>query len=406
MKALFSWKMLAMLALGFSSGAPFLVIRDVIKAWLTDAKIDLVQIGLISAVSFPYTFKFVWSPLLDRYSTPFLGRRRGWMLVMQAALLVAILALGRLDPTQHLWMMSMVCMAIAFFSASQDIVLDAFRREFLTESELGAGTGIWVNGYRLANLATVGIAFALADKIGYANVHFLLAGMMFVGIITTLLVKEPVSDVKAPRTLKEAVVEPFVEFFRRREAWWVLAFILLYKIGDNMASAMNIPFILSLGFEKTEYFVVVKGLGMAALFLGMFLAGVLMLRIGISRALWIFGGLQMISTFGFSWLAFVGKDHLTLSAVVVFELLATGLGSTAYTAYMSSQTNRRFTATQYALMTSLMAVPGTIVAAGTGFIAQATGWPGFYAVCALAAIPGMLILAKIAPWGQEVKVQD
>jgi len=393
--------MLAMFTLGFSSGFPFYVIREVLKAWLTDTNVDLGTIGLFSAVALPYTWKFIWSPAMDGITPPFLGRRRGWMLLTQTGLLILIAVMGQLNPTESLKTMAVVAFSIAVFSASQDIVLDAFRREYLTDEELGLGTGIWMNAWRFGMFASTGTAFFLADSIGYPAVHLVLSIMMGVGIITTLLVSEPDTGVSPPGSLQETVIEPFREFFSRGGAWWVLAFILLYKIGDNMAGAMNIPFILKTGFTKQEYFVIVKGIGMLALFGGAFLGGIVMIRLGIANSLWVFGILQAVSTAGFALLVVFGKNHVLLSGIVAFEFLATGLGQAAYASYMAIQTNKRFTATQYAMMTSLMAVPGTLAAAVTGYMAEYLGWTGFYIVCSLVAIPGMLLLMRIAPWGSS-----
>ena len=400
-KTILSLKMLAMFTLGFASGFPFYVVRDVLKLWLTDANVDLGTIGLFSAVALPYTWKFIWSPAMDGYTPPFLGRRRGWMLLTQIGLLILIAAMGQLDPTKSLSMMAVVAFCIALFSASQDIALDAFRREYLTDEELGLGTGIWMNAWRFGMFASTGTAFLLSDDIGYPAVHIVLSLMMGIGIITTLLVSEPDTGVAAPQTLKEAVVEPFAEFFSRGGAWWVLAFILLYKVGDNMAGAMNIPYILKMGFTKQEYFVIVKGIGMFALFGGAFLGGVVMIRLGIANSLWVFGILQAVSTACFALLMIVGKNHVILTGIVAFEFLATGLGQAAYATYMALQTNKRFTATQYAMMTSLMAIPGTAAAAITGYMAEYLGWSGFYITCALVAVPGMLLLIRIAPWGSS-----
>ncbi|MBW2483929.1 MAG: AmpG family muropeptide MFS transporter [Deltaproteobacteria bacterium] len=400
-KIIFSPKMLAMFALGFSSGFPFYVIREVLKAWLTDANIDLGTIGLFSAVALPYTWKFVWSPAMDGVTVPFLGRRRGWMILTQIGLLILIAVMGQLNPTESLKMMAVVAFCIAVFSASQDIVLDAFRREYLTDEELGLGTGIWMNAWRFGMFASTGTAFFLADSIGYPAVHLVLSMMMGVGIITTLLVPEPETGVTPPRTLQETVIEPFREFFSRGGAWWVLAFILLYKLGDNMAGAMNIPFILKTGFTKQEYFVIVKGIGVLALLGGAFLGGIIMIRLGIANSLWVFGVLQAISTAGFALLVFLGKNHVLLSGIVAFEFLATGLGQAAYASYMAVQTNKRFTATQYAMMTSLMAIPGTVAAAVTGYMVEFLGWAGFYITCSLIALPGILLLVRIAPWGSS-----
>ena len=401
LKTILSPKMLAMFTLGFSSGFPFYVIREVLKAWLTDANVDLGTIGLFSAVALPYTWKFVWSPAMDGYTPPFLGRRRGWMLLTQVGLLILIASLGQFDPTKSLKTMAVIAFGIALFSASQDIALDAFRREYLTDEELGLGTGIWMNAWRFGMFASVGTAFFFADRIGYPAVHLILSLMMGAGIITTLLVPEPKVDITAPGTLEEAVIEPFREFFSRGGALWVLAFILLYKIGDNMAGAMNIPYILKMGFTKEEYFIIVKGIGTVALFGGAFLGGIVMIRLGIANSLWVFGILQAVSTACFALLVLVGKNQLVLTGIVAFEFLATGLGQAAYASYMAVQTNKRFTATQYAMMTSLMAVPGTLAAAATGYMAEYLGWVGFYITCALAALPGMLLLVRIAPWGSS-----
>jgi PAT family beta-lactamase induction signal transducer AmpG len=401
LKTIFSLKMLAMFTLGFASGFPFYVVRDVLKLWLTDVNVDLGTIGLFSAVALPYTWKFIWAPAMDGITPPFLGRRRGWMLMTQVGLLILIAAMGQLDPTKSLKMMAVVAFCIAIFSASQDIALDAFRREYLTDEELGLGTGIWMNSWRFGMYASTGTAFLLSDKIGYPAVHVILSLMMGTGIITTLLVPEPDIETGGPLTLQEAVVEPFREFFSRGGAWWVLAFILLYKVGDNMAGAMNIPYILKMGFTKQEYFVIVKGIGMMALFGGAFLGGIVMVRLGIANSLWVFGLLQAVSTAFFALLMIVGKNHVLLTGIVAFEFLATGLGQAAYASYMAVQTNKRFTATQYAMMTSLMAVPGTAAAAITGYMAEYLGWITFYIICALIAVPGMLLLMRIAPWGSS-----
>jgi PAT family beta-lactamase induction signal transducer AmpG len=400
-KIIFSPKMLAMFTLGFSSGFPFYVIREVLKAWLTDANIDLGTIGLFSAVALPYTWKFVWSPAMDGITLPFLGRRRGWMLLTQLVLLILIGTMGQINPAESLKMMAVVAFSIALFSASQDIVLDAFRREYLTDEELGLGTGIWMNAWRFGMFASTGTAFFLADRIGYPAVHLVLCAMMGIGIITTLLVSEPDTGVRPPQSLQETVVEPFREFFSRGGAWWVLAFILLYKLGDNMAGAMNIPFILKMGFTKQEYFVIVKGVGMLALFGGAFLGGIVMIRLGIANSLWVFGILQAVSTAGFALLVVFGKNQILLSGIVAFEFLATGLGQAAYASYMAVQTNKRFTATQYAMMTSLMAIPGTVAASVTGYMAEYLGWVVFYILCSLVALPGLLLLLRIAPWGSS-----
>jgi PAT family beta-lactamase induction signal transducer AmpG len=410
-KSLISWKVLVMAIFGFCSGFPFYILKDVLKAWMTDAKVDLSTIGLFSAVTLPYTFKFIWAPLMDRFVPP-LGRRRGWILISQVLLAIAIMSMGQFDPQNSLKWIAVVALIVAFFGASQDIALDAFRREYLKDEELGLGTGVWMNTWRLGMYISVGVAFLAADnEISYSTIHLILGAMIAIGIVCTLFVGEPQVTVAPPKTLRESIVGPFKEFFSRKGAWLILAFVLLYKLGDNMASAMSIPFILAQGFTKTEYFVVVKGLGMLGLFGGVLLGGFLMLRLTISKALWLFGILQALSTLSFILLInsdpndphWISMRLPLLSAVVCFEFLSTGLGQAAYASYMAMQTNKRFTATQYALLTSLMALPNSAAAAVTGFMAEDLGWVGFYVVCSLLAVPGMLLLIKLAPWKSSKK---
>ncbi|MEW6076725.1 MAG: AmpG family muropeptide MFS transporter [Thermodesulfobacteriota bacterium] len=412
---MFTRRMAAMFFLGFSSGFPFYIIKDVLKAWMTDAGIDLATIGLFSAVSLPYTLKFLWSPLMDRFVPPFFGRRRGWILIAQIGLVAAIAVLGQFDPGKSLIWIAIAAMAVSFFGASQDIALDAFRREYLSEEELGFGTGVWMNAWRLGMYVSVGLAFLTADaRVDWATIHLLLAAMMVVGIVTTLMVREPDMPPEAPRSLQAAIIEPFTEFFRRDGAFIILLFILLYKLGDNMAGALNIPFILKMGFSKTEYLVIVKGIGMMGMFGGVLLGGALMIRLGIARSLWVFGAFQAVSTAGFALLVIIDHEsrfwvahrQSLLSAIVCFEFFSTGLGQAAYATYMAVKTNRQFTATQYALLTSLMAVPGALAAMVTGYMAEYLGWSGFYITCALLAVPGMLLLLKLAPWNATNRELD
>ncbi|MFO7884969.1 MAG: MFS transporter [Desulfobacteraceae bacterium] len=415
LKIMLSWKMAVMFFFGFISGFPYYVVKDVLKAWMTDANVDLATLGLFSAVTLPYTLKFIWSPAMDRYVPPFLGRRRGWILMAQIALVAAIALMGQFDPGHCLGWIALTALGVSFFGATQDIALDAFRREYLTSQELGFGTGVWMNAWRLGMYISVGFSFLAADAdVGWDNIHLLLALMMIIGIVTTLLVKEPFVEEAPPLTLKEAVIEPFADLLSRRGIFFVLAFILLYKIGDNMAGAMNIPFILKQGFTKTQYFVIVKGIGMAGLFGGVLAGGALMIRLGIAKSLWIFGILQAVSTAGFALL--VKFDHsgefwynysnILLGGIVGFEFLATGMGQAAYATYMAVQTRKKFTATQYAVLTSLMAIPGSIAASITGFMAEALGWAWFYYTCAFMALPGMILLIRLAPWHAENRDLD
>ena len=405
-RIMLSWKMMAMFFFGFSSGFPFYIIKDVLKLWMTESGVDLATIGLFSALGLPYTLKFVWSPLMDGYVPRFLGRRRGWILIAQIGLMVSIALIGQFDPSKSLFWIVFMALCINFFGASQDIALDAFRREYLTSDELGFGTGVWMNAWRLGMYVSIGIALLTELNISWASIHIILALMMGIGILTTFFVPEPKVDAPPPVSVKEAVIEPFVEFFKRHGAVLVLLFILLYKIGDNMAGAMTIPFILKMGFSKTEYFIIVKGIGMFGLFGGVILGGSIMIRLGIAKSLWVFGILQAISTALFAIMVMVDHTSLIwveyrqviLGCIIGFEFFSTGLGQAAYATYMAIQTNKRFTATQYALLTSLMAVPGVVAASATGFMAKYLGWDVFYFLCAIIAVPGLLLLFKIAPW--------
>jgi len=406
LKVMLSWKMLVMFFFGFSSGFPYYIIKDVLKFWMMDAHVDIAKIGLFALVGMPYTLKFVWSPMMDGVVPPFLGRRRGWILMAQLGLMVAIALLGQFDPEQSLVWIAVFALCLNFFGASQDIALDAFRREYLTSNELGFGTGVWMNAWRLGTFVSVGLSVLADFDFTWQTIFLMLTAVMGIGVMTTLLVPEPVVEDSLPVTIKQAIVEPFVEFFHRNRAVLILLFILLYKIGDNMASTMTIPYIVQMGFTKAQYFVIVKGVGMLGLFGGVLVGGSIMIRLGIAKSLYVFGVLQAVSTAFFAGLnmmdhgSFFWKEYnqAILGAIVAFEFFATGLGQAAYATYMAIQTNKRFTATQYALLTSLMGVPGVFAAAVTGYLSKDLGWNGFYFLCAVAAIPGMFLLFKIAPW--------
>jgi len=398
LKTIFSGRMLVALVMGFSCGMPLLLTITVLQAWMTEEGVDLTVIGLMALVGLPYTVKFFWAPFMDRYTLPLLGRRRGWLLTAQLALALAIAGVGLTDPASSPWMVAVAAFLVTFFSASQDIVVDAYRREDLSDEELGLGSSLYVNGYRLGMLLASGGGLILADYIPFSSVYLIMAGCMLPGVLTTLLAPEPPLPPGAPRRLREAVIDPLTEYFSREGALWILAFILLYKIGDTMASAMTTPFYLDIGFSKTEIGAVVKLFGFWATVVGSLVGGVIMLRLGINRSLWIFGVLQGISTAGFAFLANVGHSIPLLSGVIAFENLSGGMGTAAYVAFMASITNKRFTATQYALLSSLMGVPRVIASAPTGFLAKNFGWDGFFIACTLIAIPGMLLLFKFAPW--------
>ncbi|HJX34716.1 MAG TPA: AmpG family muropeptide MFS transporter [Desulfatiglandales bacterium] len=390
--------MLVAFIMGFSCGLPLLLTMGVLQAWMKDEGIDLTLIGLINLVQIPYTWKFIWAPLMDRYTLPFLGRRRGWMLIAQLALIVSITGLGFSNPADHFWMMVVMAILVAFFSATQDIVVDAYRREDLSDKELGLGSSLYISGYRLGSMLAAGGGLIMADHIPWSIVYMVMGLFMLIGVIATILSPEPITGTETPRTIKDAVIEPFAEYFKRRDALWMLAFILLYKIGDNMVSGITIPFYLEIGFTKTEIGAVVKIFGMWAIIAGALVGGTMMLRLGINRSLWLFGFLQAISSACFAILAQIGPSIPALSAVIAFENISMGMGSAAQLAFMASITDKRFTATQYAMLSSLAAIPRVIISAPTGYMAKHMGWEAFFIMCALIAIPGMLLLIKSAPW--------
>ncbi|MEA2078639.1 MAG: AmpG family muropeptide MFS transporter [Pseudomonadota bacterium] len=384
--------------MGFSSGLPLLLTGSLLQAWMTDEGVDLATIGLFALVGLPYTLKFLWAPLADRYCFPFFGRRRGWLIIIQLSLALSIAGLGWTQPAQSPFTVAVVAWLLAFFSASQDIVIDAYRRESLADNELGLGSSLYVNGYRIGMLLASGGGLIMADLIGFSMVYQFMALTMLVGILTTLFAPEPERPAGTPATLQDAVVQPFVDYFRRHHALLILLFILLYKVGDTMASHMTIPFYLDIGFSKTEIGAVVKLFGFWATIIGSIIGGVVILRTGIYRALWGFGILQAVSTAGFAVLAQVGYSLPWLAGVIAFENLSAGMGTAAFVAFMASLTNKQFTATQYALLSSLMGIPRVIVAAPTGYFADWMGWTVFFTLCALIAIPGLMLLTRFRGW--------
>ena len=398
LRTVFSARMLVALLMGFSSGLPWLLTGSVLQAWLTDEGVDLGTIGLFALVGLPYTLKFFWAPVVDRFTLPLLGRRRGWLIVVQLLLMASISALGWTQPAVNPLAVAVAALLVTFFSATQDIVIDAYRREALADRELGLGSSLYVNGYRVAMLLASGGGLILADFIPFSLVYQIMAAVMLLGILTTLFAPEPEAAEDLPATLREAVIRPFVDYFKRHHALLILTFILLYKVGDTMASHMSVPFYLDIGFSKTEIGAVVKLFGFWATIIGGLLGGILILRSGIYRSLWGFGILQALSTAGFALLAQVGYNLPLLAGVIAFENLSAGMGTAAFVAFMASLTDRRFTATQYALLSSLMGIPRVIVAAPTGYLADGLGWFWFFTCCALVAIPGLFLLTRFRGW--------
>lgn len=402
--SLLNRRMLLCVLIGFSSGLPLYVTSTMLQAWLHERGVGLQEIGLLTLTGLPYTWKFLWAPLLDRYRVPLLGRRRGWALCMQVALLLSIAAFGLLDPAQSVGSVAVLAGAVALFSATQDVALDAYRRELLPDHELGMGTALHVNAYRLASLVPGSLALILADRLPWSWVYLIVASFMAVGIVTSVLAPEPSAGIGAPRTLAEAVVGPFREFFSRGEhaqAALILLFMLLYKLGDAMGTALLVPFYLEVGFTKTVIGTVAKGVTVPAILVGSLTGGIAIAKAGINRCLWVFGVLQLVSTLGFALLARAGAEVWMLAGVVGFEYLTSGLGTSAFVAFLSRATDRRFTATQYALFSSLIALPRTLASAATGYVIAAIGYQSFFVACGLLALPGLLLLGKVAPWGER-----
>jgi PAT family beta-lactamase induction signal transducer AmpG len=395
---IFSGRMLVTFVMGFSCGLPLLLTITLLQAWMKDEGVDLAMIGMMSLVGLPYTVKFLWAPFLDRYIPAFLGRRRGWLLSAQILLVLSIAGLGFTEPGRNPFYVILAAILVTFFSATQDIIVDAFRRESLPDEELGLGSSLYINGYRVGMLLASGGGLIMADTLSYRAVYLIMAACLLPCILATILSPEPEISAGTPRTIKEAVIEPLIEYFSRKGAIWILSFIVLYKIGDTMASAMTIPFYIDIGFSKTEIGAVVKLFGFWATITGSLAGGFAMLYLGINRSLWIFGFFQALSTAGFAFLAHTGYSVQVLSGVIAFENFSSGMGTAAFTAFMASITNKKFTATQYALLSSLMGIPRVLASAPTGFLAGNTGWELFFIACTLIAIPGMLLLMKFAPW--------
>ncbi len=405
---LFSRRMLICVFTGFSSGLPLYLLINLVPAWLKSEAVDLKAIGFFALIQFPFTWKFLWAPLLDRFPILGLGRRRGWMLLTQLLLLASIGSFGFFTPQLDLWSIAYLALGVAFFSASQDIVLDAYRREILSDAELGLGNSVHVNAYRIAGLVPGAFSLVLADHLPWAQVFMITALFMLPGVMLTLLVREP-QLAREPKTLREAVVEPFHEFIHRkgwRSAVAILGFIFLYKLGDSMATALATPFYLDLGFSKTEIGLIAKNAGLWPSVAGAMLGGIWMVRLGINRALWLFGLVQLVTILGFVWLAGLGADPLALALVIGAEALGMGLGTAAFTAFIAKSTDPRYTATQFALFTSLAAVPRTFFNASTGVLVEQLGWVSFFWFCFFLALPGMLLLFKVAPWNGDRGVAE
>lgn len=396
-------RMLAILFLGFASGLPLFLTSRTLQAWMTEAGVDLTTIGLFSLVALPYSLKFLWSPLMDRFVPPFLGRRRGWLVMTQIALGLAIAAMAIHNPQTMLVAMALNALLIAFLSASQDIVFDAYRVDVLETWELGMGAATAILGYRGALLLTGGAALALADRLPWPLVYVLLGVLMALCTLITLTSPEPTRPDVPPATLEESVVLPFQDFFSRfhwQKGILILLFVFLYRLGDAFVNVMVTPFLIQTGFSKTDIGAIQGGMGLIATIVGLGIGGAVLSQIGINRSLWVFGGFQALSNLAYFLLAQVGQpDRLGMVWAINIENLCSGIGTAGLVAFMMSLCNHRFSATQYALLSSLMAVSRDLVVAPSGRLAENLGWPGFFLFTLIAALPGLGLLPFFAPWG-------
>jgi PAT family beta-lactamase induction signal transducer AmpG len=384
-----------LLLLGFSSGLPLALTAGTLQAWLAADNVDIVAIGWFALVGQPYTYKFLWAPLMDRYTPPFLGRRRGWLLITQLALALAIGFMGTLTPAASVWLLGATAFAVAFLSASQDIVFDALRTDWLEREERGAGAAVSVFGYRIAMLVSGAGALILADQwLGWSATYWLMAALMGIGMLATWFVVEPEARGGAPKTLDEAVVKPFAEFFSREGAVALLVLVVLYKLGDAFAGNLTTTFLLrGPGFSLTEIGAINKGFGLAATIVGALAGGALMAKMRLYRALLLFGVLQAITNLGFLLLAGAGKSYALMVTVIGLENLCGGMGTAAYVALLMALCDRRFSATQYALLSALSAVGRVYVGPVAGYLVAGFGWQLFFFFTFLIALPGLALLA-------------
>ncbi len=398
LKAYGNRRVLCLLGLGFSSGLPLALTRSTLQAWLMTEKVDLAVIGMFSLVGLPYVLKVLWAPLMDRFTPPWLGRRRGWIIALQILLVISILGLGHCSPASFPAGVAFAALVTAFFSASQDIAIDAYRADVLREAELGPGAATGVVGYRMAMLVSGAFALIASDHLPWQSVYSVIAVIMLVCVVFTLVAPEPEVIAVPPKDLREAVWGPLSSYFKRSGAIEMLVFIVLYKLGYDLAGAMTTPFLLDIGFTRTDVGTVNKAFGLVSSIVGSLVGGGVVVRIGINRSLWVFGIFQAISNLSFTGVALVGKSYPAMVAAIGIENLSGGMGNAAFIAFLMSLCDKRFTATQYALLTSFMAATPILAGAPAGAIANLLGWAPFFAVSTIGAIPGILLLARFAPW--------
>ncbi len=384
-----------MVVLGFASGLPLALTSGSLQVWMTKVGIDLRTIGVFSLLGLPYTLKFLWSPFMDRFVPPWLGRRRGWMLPIQFALFGGIVAMGFSSPERAILAIAALAFMVAFSSASQDIVIDAYRTDLLKQEERGAGTAIFVIGYRIGMLVSGALALVLSDHIGWQSTYLIMAGFMVIGMIGSIFGPEPQIAAVPPKSMSEAVWGPLKDFFSRRSAAALLLAIVLYKLGDAYAGTLTSVFLIITGFSASEVGTINKGLGLVSTLLGAAVGGTLMVRLGLFRSLLAFGVLQLISNLSFMVLAWMGKSYPVMVFAVAFENLCGGMGTAAFVAFLMSLCNKRYTATQFALLSSLAVLGRVFIAPTSGYVVKFVGWANFFLLTAVTALPGLLLLYSL-----------
>lgn len=386
-------RMAIMVLLGFGSGLPLPLTAGTLQAWLTTAGIDIKTIGLFSLVGLPYTLKFLWSPFMDRFVPPWLGRRRGWIVSVQILLLIGIAVMALSSPENMPLALAVIALVVAFFSASQDIVIDAYRTDVLPDKERGLGVAVFIFGYRIAMLVGGALALIMSDRIGWRNTYFFMALFMILGMLGAFAGREPDNKIVPPRTMQEAVWGPLKDFFTRRSALIIIIFIILYKLGDAYAGALSTAFLIrGVNFTPTDVGTINKGMGLVATIVGALFGGTLMVKMGLFRSLWYFGILQMVSNLSFMALALIGKSYPAMIIAVAFENLSSGMGSTAFVAFVMALCNKRFSATQFALLSSLAVLGRVVISPTSGYIVSYIGWANFFFFTTVAALPGLLLV--------------
>lgn len=388
--------------LGFASGLPLALTGGTLQAWMAVDGVDIRTIGIFTLVGLPYTIKFLWSPIMDRFAPPIFGRRRGWIIITQICLAIGISLMAFSSPKNGTYLLGILALTVAFASASQDIVIDAYRTDILREKERGAGAAVFVMGYRIAMLVSGALALVLSDRIGWQNTYLLMAGIMLLGIVSALIGPEPDQKVNPPKDLQEAVWGPLKDYFSRKAAISLLILIILYKLGDAYAGTLTTAFLIKgIGFSPTDVGTINKGLGLVSLIVGAIFGGALMARLGLFSSLLLFGLLQAVSNLSFMALAWIGKSYGMLIFAVAFENISGGMGTSAFISLLMTICNQRYSATQYALLSSIAALGRIFIAPTSGFIVQSTGWPTFFFITTIAALPGLWLL-----WKMKDRIKD